>query len=147
MPHPPLGFEIPDEWWLAAGMDRFRPAAPHFTPGEQPEGRPVEVVPLDRLRPLVRSPGFTMDASGFRRTGMVSVLQAIRDGAAIEPVHAFEIEGGDDAGYHHGLYHGCHRFYASVAVGYTHIPIASIGTEADVRRVNEILGVQPAGTG
>jgi hypothetical protein len=60
-----------------------------------------------------------MDYEGLDRVRMVNVLHAIVSRTALPPVEVEELSLGD---YHYRLHHGAHRFFASVAVGFTHIP-------------------------
>jgi uncharacterized ParB-like nuclease family protein len=83
----------------------------------------VEVVDLRVIRPLVRSVG----TNGFRKYKMACVLMAFQDpNGALPPIEIRRIE--SDPNYSYELIDGFHRYYASIAVGYTKIP-AHIGVE------------------
>ena len=80
-PRWPAEFEIPDEWWIEAGMTGFRAAEPAFH--SSAEARLIslsDIVPPSRLRE------HPLDYQGFRRDRLISVLQGIATGATIKPV-------------------------------------------------------------
>ena len=60
-----------------------------------------------------------LDYEGLDRVRMVSVLHAILSRTPLPPVEVEEPSLGD---YHYRLHHGAHRFFASVAVGFTDMP-------------------------
>ena len=60
-----------------------------------------------------------MDYEALDHVRMVSVLRAIVSRTALPPVKVEELSLDD---YHYRLHHGAHRFFASVAVGFTLIP-------------------------
>jgi hypothetical protein len=103
--------EIPPEWLAEAGLQTyvatrpsFRCSAPHVLIALTDIDRMVRVVPLD--------------ANGFRRDKMMPVLVGIRDGADIVPpvpVEAISIG-------RYRLRDGTHRYYASLALGFSHLP-------------------------
>jgi hypothetical protein len=62
-----------------------------------------------------------LDANGFRRDKMMPVLVGIRDGADIVPpvpVEPIEL----DQRRMYRLRDGTHRFYASLTLGFSHLP-------------------------
>ncbi|MEH2485759.1 hypothetical protein [Bradyrhizobium sp. AZCC 2230] len=76
------------------------------------------LVELTAIEPPRRNPGFALDENGFRRDRMLRVLVGIREDHSIPPI---EIEDGD-APYAYRLRDGVHRFYASIACGFSHLP-------------------------
>jgi len=116
-------FEIPDEWWLAAGMPGFLPRGAYYShtgSDERYAEVSAEVVPLTSIRPVVRTR--PLDFGGFERDRQISVFKALVTGTAIPPIRAVAISG-DQFGY--DLHDGFHRYYASIAAKFTHIPIAA----------------------
>jgi hypothetical protein len=107
-------FEIPDEWWSAAGMSGFRPRSSTYCASAHPT-LATRVLAIDQIRPFRRAPGVT----DFDRGRMVSVLDAIRRHQALPPIEVDR--------FTHRLHHGFYRFHASIAVGFSHVP-AAIGS-------------------
>ena len=74
---------------------------------------------LDEIERMVRV--VPLDANGFRRDKMMPVLVGIRDGADIVPpvpVEPIEL----DQRRMYRLRDGTHRFYASLTLGFSHLP-------------------------
>jgi len=102
-------FSFPVEWWNEAGMPAFEGQSPYYLWDALPE----LFVRIDAIEPP------PMDYEGLDRVRMVSVLRAIVSRTTLRPVEVEELSLGD---YQYRLHHGAHRFFASVAVGFTHIP-------------------------
>jgi hypothetical protein len=109
-------FEIPSAWWTEAAMD-------HFDRGRDKSyrGRPhlnsqlvlIADIDLPSLSHRRRSHG------PLDRDRMVTVLWSIAEREEICPVTITKTGIGD---YRYRLYAGVHRFHASVAAGFSHIP-------------------------
>jgi hypothetical protein len=107
-----ITMEIPPEWLAEVGLQNFRPSrsairceAPH------------ELIALAEIEPFVRL--VPIDANGFRRTKMMPVLEMIRDDRpSKDPVQIARQPGK----WPFRLHDGVHRFYASRALGFTHVP-------------------------
>ena len=102
-------FSFPVEWWNEVGMPAFERQSPYYLWDALPE----LFVRIDAIEPP------PMDYEGLDHVRMVSVLHAIVSRTALPPVEVEELSLGD---YHYRLHHGAHRFFASVAVGFTLIP-------------------------
>ena len=89
-------------------MPAFERQSPHYLWDALPE----LFVRIDAIEPP------PMDYEGLDRVRMVKVLHAIVSRTALPPVEVEELVGD----YHYRLHHGAHRFFASVAVGFTLIP-------------------------
>jgi len=107
-------FEIPDEWWSAAGMSGFTPRRPAYRASAHPT-LATRVLAIDQIRPFRDAPGVT----DFNRDRMLGVLNAIRRHQALPPIEVDR--------FTHRLHDGLHRFHASIAVGFAHVP-AAIGS-------------------
>ena len=130
LPHPPLCFEIPDKWWIVSGAAGFTPSSPSY----RGTGYSIEsesLVPLAEVAPLLRKPGLSRDHHGFRREGgfdgtglggMLDVLQAIVTGTHLPLVAVRPVRGISAEGFTYVIRDGFHRFYASHALGFTHLP-------------------------
>jgi hypothetical protein len=113
----PCEFEIPDDWWTAAGMEGFTPSgrAYHSTAVATP-------VPLREIEPPLRSPEQPLDWHGFHRARLISLLKGIAAGAEIEPVVLRGLPPADWPPFRYSVRDGYHRFYASVAAGFECLP-------------------------
>ena len=120
MPNFPCEFEIPDEWWVDAGMAGFTPTAQAYR-----SSTGAELVPLTQIEPPYRNPTVAKDWRGFDRERMISVLRGIATGAEIEPVPLLLLPSGTflfPAPYGYRVKDGFHRFYASIAAGFECLP-------------------------
>jgi len=115
-------FEIPDEWWKAAGMDRFvrRSSAYRYRADEKFPELVVTLIPLAAMKPVHRQ--VPIDFGGFSRDRMERVLRWIASDTPTEPVRARAI---NDSRYGFELHDGFHRYYASAAAGFPDIPIVA----------------------
>jgi hypothetical protein len=78
---------------------------------------PVNLIALAEIEPLVRN--VPLDANGFRRSRMISVLEMIRDDLPCDkPIEILRQPGQRP----YRLHNGVHRYYASRALGFTHVP-------------------------
>jgi hypothetical protein len=112
-----VGFEIPDDWWHFAEMERFRPSEGGYYPYCEPRTGLVEVVLLSDVQPLERNVGTAL----FKKYKLVPVLFAFTSPeCALPPVelNPLKISGP----YRYKVHNGCHRYYASIAAGYTKLP-------------------------
>lgn len=116
VPGAQLRFAIPDEWWRFCDMQTFRPST-HFylyAPGFDN----AATVPITEIEPPVREAGIP----SFRKYKLVPVLLAFTSPERVLP--AVRAERLDTAGrYRYRVLNGYHRFYASVAVGYSSLPV------------------------
>jgi hypothetical protein len=106
--------QIPPEWLAEAGVQNFAPLRSSFRCTA-----PHTLIPLADIEKVVRT--VPLDANGFQRDRMMLVLVGIRDGADIvPPVPVVPIELGQRRMYR--LRDGTHRFYASLRLGFSHLP-------------------------
>ena len=126
--------DLPNEWWEEAGMVGFVPARAAYraNPAPYPSERVLEV-PIDHVEPLERrlSHGIFNDSDifGTARERVVSILKGFREDSAIPAVHVVRL--GLGGPYRFRLKVGAHRFYCSVAAGFTHV--AAIDVTDDLR--------------
>jgi hypothetical protein len=114
--HAPSGvsFDIPEDWWAFAEMPDFKPASDYY-PYHQCEDD-VEIILLSDIEPLRRSPGTPL----FEKCRLVPVLFAFQSRfCALPPI---ELHPNSQGQFRYRLHNGCHRYYASIAAGYSHIP-------------------------
>ncbi|AVT81134.1 hypothetical protein [Rhodopseudomonas palustris] len=116
-------FEIPDAWWEFADMASHQRIGEYYpyeglVRGEKYIDRShVELVPLQDIEPLRRDRGTPL----FRKYKLVPVLMGLRSPHGFLP--PCELRRTDGGRFKYTLHNGCHRFYASVAVGYSELPV------------------------
>jgi hypothetical protein len=104
-------FDIPDAWWHFA-------VDPAWNPGSTlypwcASATDVQRLLLVDVKPPERDPGIAL----FKKYKLVPVLMAFQSPeCALPPI---EVEKTGDAAFSYCVMNGLHRFYASVAVGYT----------------------------
>jgi hypothetical protein len=112
-----LRFEIPDEWWHEAGMADFVSRTASYRPAAT--SRPLIMAPLPSIEVPRRTPGLL----GLDRGRTVRALRCIAQGQALPPVPAEELYG---ERHLFMLRDGFHRYHASVAAGFTHLPLVKV---------------------
>ena len=117
-------FEIPDEWWQASGMLAYTLTESHYLSSSA-----KAIVPLEEIEPPLRDRG----KMWFRgRDEVVSLLNGMLSYKEIPPIQVWSKEKNSSNLY--VVRDGYHRFYLSVAVGYSKIPV-----EINDYDINEFL--------
>jgi len=119
LPHPPLCFEVPDEWWAAAGMLGFVAPGPSYKV-DPPLIDEVFTCPIAEVAPMIRQPQVVGDFAGFGRDRLMDILRGFVADVLLPPVQVYRFD--QVEGFRYRLHDGYHRFYASVAVGFSHLP-------------------------
>lgn len=111
-------FEIPDDWWRFAEMERFTPSPGGYYPYALCPDEEVLIVPIEEVEPPRRNEGVGL----LKKYKLVPVLFAFNSPeCALPPIEVHKIA---NLGSHKFTVHnGFHRFYGSVAAGYTHLPV------------------------
>ena len=122
--HQNLAIELDDSWWAEAVMDGFKPTSTAYRvrTDDADDGNIFEVK-VDEVRPVRRAPGvaiFNDSAEATARERVVSILRGFRSAAPMPPVKVVSEPAGSL--FRYKLVHGAHRFYCSVAVGFSHVP-------------------------
>lgn len=120
MPHFPCEFEIPDDWIADAGARGFVPGtAAYLTSGAAHDA------PLTQVEPPPRLPHVQLSWRGLDLERFVRVLRWIVEGVPVEAVPVVEMPFVDlgSSPYRFRVRDGVHRFYASIAAGFTHLPL------------------------
>jgi hypothetical protein len=121
-------YEMPDDWWQDAGMNRFTPTRTAFRadPAAYPWATVFEV-PVEQVSPLERklSHGVFNDRQvpGSARARVVRILTAFREGRPLPPVEVLPLR---DRGRRFALYDGAHRFYCAIVAGFTAVPAVDV---------------------
>lgn len=125
-----IKFEIPDEWlaegelqqWLREprGAGAYRAMPPPYPvdllDGWVPQDAAI-LVPLAAIKPVDRT---LPNGTPFDKDRLLRILGGFKCNQLLPPVHTREAPSGQ---YRFTLYNGLHRFLASVASGFTHIPV------------------------
>jgi hypothetical protein len=116
-------FEIPDDWLVEAAIAGFTPGKDHYnTDISACSG----IVLLSSIAPPLRDKG----EFWFRdRQTVVSLLKAYLNGDRLEPIEVWPLPIGDAGRYK--VRDGFHRFYTSIAAGFTRIPIVENGFDLE----------------
>lgn len=109
-------FEIPDQWWIEAGMNGFTRALPSYITTPDPD---VLYVALKDITCPNRT--VERDFRGFERDRLLRIFGGFLAGDAIPPVKVHKCPYGPSS---YGLRDGFHRFHASIAAGFSCIPVA-----------------------
>lgn len=108
-------FEIPDEWWSFAEMPYWRATSTLYPYSVSSQS--VQRVLLTDIEPPKRS----ADIPLFKKFKLVPVLMAFQSPeCSLPPV---EVESLTNEPYYYRVVNGLHRYYASVAAGYTYLPV------------------------
>lgn len=108
-------FSLPEDWWIAAGMDAF-----HRTGSSYRSDAPTSsITPGKDIAPPQMGQRMHLGYGGLGRERMIDVLRNIVSGTSMYPVEVLERPVGP---YRYDVYHGYHRYYASIAAGFTHLP-------------------------
>jgi len=119
-------FEVKRDWWVEAGMQGFVPNTRSYSgnPESFPDKKFYEVS-INEIAPVLRelSDGVFNDDSARGITAKdraIQILQGFLANAALPPVEVVQLP--ECSPYRYKLTHGAHRFYLSIAAGFTHIP-------------------------
>lgn len=122
--HHDLTIELDDSWWAEAEMDGFKPASIAYrVEMNDTQSNGIFEVSIDEVGPVQRALGVSIfnDSDGATaRDRVVSILRGFRAAALIPPVEVVSEPAGSL--FRYKLVHGAHRFYCSVAVGFSHVP-------------------------
>lgn len=115
--HTPNGvtFEIPDEWWEFADMPSFKPRTNFYL--YPLNTKDVQIVPLAAIEPLRRDEGTPL----FVKSRLVPVLFGLQQ-LSLGALPPIELHPNRVGPFSYRIRNGCHRYFASVAAGYTDIP-------------------------
>jgi hypothetical protein len=124
LPLLPAEFEIPDAWWIEAGMTNFTPSGLAYRSTPEMAGR----VPLREIEPPFRNPEEPKDFHGFDHDRLVLILKGFVADAEIPPVPLLLLPSLADISkppFKYRVLDGLHRFYASVAAGFEFLPVTA----------------------
>ena len=110
-----IDFEIHDDWWTEAGMSGFVPKSPAYD-ADAPTHGVAATVPVGEVTAPRRDPG----VQWFGHDRMVSILRGLASGDRMPRIPVYEAP--QDCRRYRPC-DGFHRFYASIAAGFTHLPV------------------------
>lgn len=117
VPDRPIEFDIPDEWLKAANAREFSPKTRGYLASSDLRW-PTTLIRLSEIAAPVRNVGVrTLDEE---RT--VSILRAITSGQTLPAIEADIPPQASQFKYR--VRDGYHRFYVSVALGFSHLPLS-----------------------
>ena len=111
--HEDFPFCVPDSWWLKAKMDEFEPRTPHYRT-DDPSALAVRVEKVEPVRRQLKHGVFANEEV------VLCIFCGFVENSPIPPVKICEQP--PDSVYPYRLQNGAHRFYCSVAAGYSHVP-------------------------
>jgi len=127
--HCGLEIELPDEWLMEADMLRFVPGGSSYLVDTHafPDRDVFEVCVRD-VAPVRRSVevgifNFDQYTGRTARERVVSILRGFRSGAKFPPVEVVRLP--DGQAHRYKLVAGAHRFYCSLAIGFSSVPAVS----------------------
>ena len=122
--HRNLEIELDDEWWTEAGMEGFVPQSKAYRVGlDAARAGAVFQIRADEVRPVKRNPGvgiFNDNEEASAKSRVVSIFRGFVADAAIPPVEVIPESSG--SAFNYKLVAGVHRFYCSLAAGFSHVP-------------------------
>ena len=122
--HHNLEIELDDEWWTEADMEDFVPKGKAYRVDlDAALGRTIFEIRIDEVRPLKRNSGvgiFNNNEEASAKSRVVSILRGFIADTEIPPVEVIPESSGSDFNYK--LVAGAHRFYCSLATGFSHVP-------------------------
>jgi hypothetical protein len=105
---------VPPEWMAEAGVRNFKPMRRAYSCDD-----PHECIALADIEVPLRNSGVPLDANGFRHDRMVRLLTGIRDNVSLPAIF---IERADPGQRPYRVREGVHRYHASLALGFSHVP-------------------------
>lgn len=121
MPYYPAEFEIPDEWLGDISFPVSLPASGSFRSFPT-----AKIILLAEIEPPLRYRTHPKDWNGFEKARLVSLLKAMATGVELPPVPIAELPVFDfpQSPYRFRVRDGYHRFYASLAAGFSSLPVS-----------------------
>ena len=112
-----IEFEIPDSWLLAAGVSNFVPKESAFVATSNPDW-PTVLLPVSDIQAPKRDVGVV----GLHEDRTKSLLRAFLEGTPVAPLEVHECPGQIAGRF--SVRDGYHRYFASIAVGFTMLPVS-----------------------
>jgi hypothetical protein len=121
--HHDLAVTLDNAWWKKAGMESFIRESNAYTADRSRLRAFVKVclIAINDVEPLRRDPIFrdNIEDGTPAEERVIHILKGFVNGDAIHPVELIKNFSGPQL---FSLRDGAHRFYCSVAAGFTHVP-------------------------
>lgn len=112
--HYPIEFEVPEAWLAMAGVHSFNPKSSAFLASPNPE---CLLVAIADVKPPIRNKGI----DGLQESRAVSILKAMVNTQHLPAIEVQENKLSDS--YRFSVYNGYHRYFLSIALGFTMLPV------------------------
>lgn len=114
--------ELDDALWEEAGMKGFVPTKNAYRVDiNKAQGKAILEINLSDVKPVIRENIFNdSDEFGTAKSRVLRILRWFINDTPIEPVIIALEPSSSDFSYR--LVHGAHRFYCSLAAGFSHVP-------------------------
>jgi hypothetical protein len=112
----PIEFEIPDSWLLEAGCILYKPLRLAYLATSDPKW-PTVNISIQQIQAPMRDLGIT----GLHKERTISLLGAYLNDNPLPPVEVHELP---DRKEYYEVRNGYHRYYTSVAFGFTSLPVS-----------------------
>jgi hypothetical protein len=127
--HHGIPYDLPDDWWIEAGMPEFVRRDDCYKSGESPwSGLTIAKVPVAEVEPLQRhgTHGVFNDNpdSGSAHDCVANILRGLRADSAIPPIEVVRLPAGSKHTFR--LFHGAHRFYCAIAASFSYVPAVEV---------------------
>jgi hypothetical protein len=106
--------QVPGDWLINAGLRNFKPSRCSYRCES-----PHVLLALTDTEPPLRNADVKLDANGFCRNRMRRILVGIRQDDSMPPIR---VEPADPGQRPYRVREGFRRYYASHAVGFSHVP-------------------------
>ena len=119
--HNDFEFTLDDEWWAAADMEGWKPLSRSYR--SFPNAHDVlfaDVNPTYERKLKYGVFGDDPVTGKTARDRVIDILRCFRKNDTLPPVEIIKAPFG--APHEVTLFHGAHRFYLSIAAGFTHVP-------------------------
>ena len=119
-PSLPGEFEIPDDWLDQSRFAVFRPSGVCYSCLDTS----AEIIEIVNICPPLRKPGVWLDFNGFDAERTKNILYGMTANEKLPPVELIVIPNYDAfyRPYQYGLINGFHRYFCSLALGYSALP-------------------------
>ena len=117
VPHEPIEFDIPDDWWDLANASGFMPSQTAFVASSNSEWPTTLVRIID-----VEAPRRDAGVVGLRKDRTVSILRAFFEGTELPPLEVHESP--EPRRFRFRVRDGFHRYYVSIAAGFSMLPVS-----------------------
>lgn len=110
----PVEFEIEDEWLIDAGVYGFK----HSDKSYHVLGKNLGTIPLINIvPPAIPRLHYDLDRD---KEKIISILIGFKENVSFLPIHVIKVKNPD---YDYEVHDGFKRFYCSVIIGFTEIPV------------------------